>query len=205
MEEKNFTKTIPEKTDGGNINAESVVELNNLAASKALFLNARKKLLDVNRWKEISELSLAAFTLTDAHGNEVPGPVQEGMFFKIDIPGPDNETGDGYDWVIVEKVDEYVLEDIESLGIRVRPAANPKNDDPDIAHFYSKQATSTFTITRENTKVTAAVYDRNTKPNTDDDGFFEKIRNILTGAGGILAFSKIQWKSLTDGLLKEHF
>ena len=201
MDEKNYTKTIPEKFDGGNINAESVVQLHNLTAAKELFLLAKKRLMDVNNWKEISEQAIAEFRLTDAQGNEVSGPVQEGMFFRIDIPGPGTETGDGFDWVIVEKISEYLLEDIESFGIRVRPAPNPTNTDQEIAHFYSSQTTSTFTVTRENTKVTAAVYDRNTKANTDDQSFLDKIRNILTGVAGILAFSKIQWESLTSGLV----
>jgi len=201
MDEKNYTKTIPEKFDGGNINAESVVQLHNLTAAKELFLLAKKRLMDVNNWKEISEQAVAEFRLTDSRGNEVSGPVQEGMFFRIDIPGPGTETGDGFDWVIVEKISEYQLEDIESFGIRVRPAPNPTNTDQEIAHFYSSQTTSTFTVTRENTKVTAAVYDRNTKANTDDQSFLDKIRNILTGVAGILAFSKIQWESLTSGLV----
>jgi len=201
MDEKNYTKTIPEKFDGGNINAESVVQLHNLTAAKELFLLAKKRLMDVNNWKEISEQAVAEFRLTDSQGNEVSGPVQEGMFFRIDIPGPGTETGDGFDWVIVEKISEYQLEDIESFGIRVRPALNPTNTDQEIAHFYSSQTTSTFTVTRENTKVTAAVYDRNTKANTDDQSFLDKIRNILTGVAGILAFSKIQWESLTSGLV----
>jgi len=201
MDEKNYTKTIPEKFDGGNINAESVVQLHNLTAAKELFLLAKKRLMDVNNWKEISEQAVAEFRLTDSQGNEVSGPVQEGMFFRIDIPGPGTETGDGFDWVIVEKISEYQLEDIESFGIRVRPAPNPTNTDQEIAHFYSSQTTSTFTVTRENTKVTAAVYDRNTKANTDDQSFLDKIRNILTGVAGILAFSKIQWESLTSGLV----
>jgi len=201
MDEKNYTKTIPEKFDGGNINAESVVQLHNLTAAKELFLLAKKRLMDVNNWKEISQQAVAEFRLTDSQGNEVSGPVQEGMFFRIDIPGPGTETGDGFDWVIVEKISEYQLEDIESFGIRVRPAPNPTNTDQEIAHFYSSQTTSTFTVTRENTKVTAAVYDRNTKANTDDQSFLDKIRNILTGVAGILAFSKIQWESLTSGLV----
>ncbi|SEI74395.1 hypothetical protein SAMN04487995_1984 [Dyadobacter koreensis] len=204
MEEKDYTGTVPEKFDGGNINAERVAELHNIAAAKALFIAARKRLLDVNNWKEISKQPIAEFSLTDSNGNEVSGPVQEGMYFRIDIPGPGTKTGNGFDWVLVEKISEYQLEDIESIGIRVRPASNPKNMDQEIAHFYSPQTTSTFTITRENTKVTAAVYDRNTKANTDDLGFLDKLRNMLTGAVGILAFSKIQWESLTDGLIKDN-
>lgn len=204
MEAKNYAKTIPEKFDGGNINAERVVELHNLAAAKELFTLARKRLLDVNRWKEISAYPIADFKLCDSKGNLTNGLVEEGMFFRIDIPGPGSETGDGFDWVMVEKISQYQLEDIESLGIRVRPAPNPTNSDQEVAHFYSAQTTSTFTVTRENTTVTAAVFDRNTKLNTDDQSFLDKIRNMLTGTAGILAFSKIQWQSLTDGLVRNN-
>ncbi|UZT99090.1 hypothetical protein ODZ84_05855 [Chryseobacterium fluminis] len=33
-------------------------------------------------------------------------------------------------------------------------------------------------------------------------GFFDKIRKLFTGFGGMIEISKIQWKRLEDGLLE---
>jgi len=202
MEEKNYTGTVPENHEiGGTINAESVAELDSREATIALFRKAQNRLFDVNNWQQIAGGALAHFQLTDASGKDIDGPVTEGCFFKIDIPGPGTEDGGGFDWVKVENISAYESVDVESIGIRVRPAPNPTTGASETAHFYSSDSTSTFTVTREKTIVTAAVYDRNIKANKDTDGVMDQVRNFLVGIAGKITGSKIQWKYLTDGLL----
>ncbi|GGB83735.1 hypothetical protein [Dyadobacter sediminis] len=203
MEEKNYTNVIPGQKEGEIIHAESLVETENVHMAKKRFESAKLKLLDVNNWQKQAGKALAAFQLTDAAGNDVTGPVQEGYYFKIDIPGPGSNAGEGFDWVKVEKMEEYQSGDVESIAIRVRPASNPATDNNETAHFYSSDSTSTFTVTREGNKVTAAVYDRNTKANAESDGIIDKIRDVLVGMVGIATFSEMQWKSLTNGLIAE--
>ena len=203
MEEKNYTNVIPGQQEGEVINAESSVETENIHTAKKLFETAKLRLLDVNNWQKQAGEALATFQLTDSSGNEVAGPVKEGYYFKIDIPGPGSKAGEGFDWVIVEKTEEYNSGDVESIGIRVRPASNPTSENNETAHFYSSDSTSTFTVTREGNKVTAAVYDRNTKANAESEGIIDKIRDVLVGTVGIATFSKIQWKSLTTGLIDQ--
>jgi len=203
MEEKNYTGIIPEQEDGREISVKSEVETGDLQKAKALFDLAKNRLLDVNHWQELTGKLLADFQLTDHTGQHVEGLVREGLYYKIDIPGPGSSAGAGYDWTKVEKIDIYSSTDVDSIGIRVRPTSNPASGDESIAHFYDKDSTSTFTLTRENTKVTAAIYDRNTKTNQDTEKLTDKVRNTAIGGAGIVSFSKIQWKSLTDGLLKQ--
>jgi hypothetical protein len=203
MEEKNYTNVIPGQQEGEVVNAESSVETENIHTAKKLFETAKLRLLDVNNWQKQAGEALAAFQLTDSSGNEVAGSVKEGYYFKIDIPGPGSKAGEGFDWVIVEKTEEYNSGDVESIGIRVRPASNPTSENNETAHFYSSESTSTFTVTREGNKVTAAVYDRNTKANSESEGIIDKIRDVLVGTVGIATFSKIQWKSLTTGLIDQ--
>lgn len=45
------------------------------------------------------------------------------------------------------------------------------------------------------------IYGRKEYPNLYA-GFFDKIRNLFTGFGGIIEISKIQWKRLANGLLE---
>jgi hypothetical protein len=203
MEEKNYTGIIPKQEDGSEISVKSEAETNDLQKAKVLFDLAKNRLLDVNHWQELTGKMLADFQLTDHTGQHVEGPVREGLYYKIDVPGPGSKAGEGYDWTKVEKIDIYSSTDVDSIGIRVRPTSNPTSGDESIAHFYDKDSTSTFTLTRENTKVTAAIYDRNTKTNQNTDKLIDKIRNTAVGAGGIFSFSKIQWKSLTEALIKQ--
>lgn len=203
MEEKNYSGTIPAQKDGSKINIVSDVVVQNTDRAKSLFDIAKNRLLDVNNWQQLAGEFLANFQLTDQSGNPTTSPVQEGMYFKIDIPGPGPKAGDGFDWVQVEKIEVYNSPDIESIGIRVRPASNPLSTKNEIAHFYSQEATSTFTVTREITKVTAAVYDRNTKTNKDSEKLSDQFRNAIIGMTGIISFSRIQWKSLTHALIDQ--
>ena len=204
MEEKNYTDEVPESQENGtDVSAESAVELDNIEAATALFAHAKARLFDVNHWQDFAGEALAHFQITDAAGNDINGPVSEGCFFKIDVPGPATEDGDGFDWVRVESISAYESVDVESVGILVRPASNPASSHPETAHFYSSDSTSTFTVSREKTKVTAAVYDRNLKANKDSEGIIDQVRNFLVGIAGQITGSKIQWKSLTDGLIAQ--
>jgi hypothetical protein len=105
--------------------------------------------------------------------------------------------------VQVEDLKEVSQQNVESVGLRVRPSTNPLSEDNSIAHFYSKESTSTFIVTREDNKITATIYDRNTKPNTDSETVVDKVRHVAAGIGAILGGSKLQWKGLANGLVSK--
>jgi hypothetical protein len=202
MEEKNYTGVVPHQEKGVPIDTSATVELESMEAAKSFFETVKNRLLHVNNWHKIAGDLSAIFQLTDELGNEVEEEAKEGYYFKIDIPGPGPTAGKGYDWVKIEAIENILTPDVESVGIRVRPAPNPLNRKADIAHFYAEEATSNFTVTREGKKVTAAIYDRNTQPNNETASITDKIRDTIVGTASILLFSKLQWKSLTEGLLK---
>jgi hypothetical protein len=202
MEKKNYTGIVPGQHSGKEIDTENSVDCNSEQEAHTLFKAAKARLLDVNHWHEVAGKALAVFQLTDARGQEVNRRMQQGDYFKIDIPGPGSKSGEGYDWVRVESVEETEQPHVHSVGIRVRPASNPQNNDDEVAHFYSKQSTSNFIVTREGRRVTASVYDRNTSTNEESGNVADAIRNTTVGAGAIAIFSKIQWKSLVEGLLR---
>ncbi len=91
---------------------------------------------------------------------------------------------------------------MQSTGFRVRPAQNPLTDRNEIAHFYSDESTSCFIVTREGTKISALIIDRNVKPNDDTESLTDKFRHTAIGMGAIGMFSKMQWQSLAEGLVK---
>jgi hypothetical protein len=104
--------------------------------------------------------------------------------------------------VQIEEVEIVSSDDEESYAFRVRPTQNPANKNNDISHFYSEEATSTFIVSRTENVVTAAIFDRNTKPNKDSKLALDKIRDTIVGTAGVVSFSKIQWNKLVDGLLE---
>ena len=189
---------VPEQQTGAQSNTEESVRLDSEEAAEKFFQTARQRLLSVNQWHQISGKATADFQLTDAQGNPVQRPVQPGDHFRIDIPGPGPVTGDGFDWVQVEAVEEG--EDL--VAIRVRPATNPNNSRQDVAHFFSDDATSSFMVKKEGNQILAAVLGRNEKPNTTAEKLVDKARNTAVASGAITGFAKLQWKSLVKGIVK---
>ena len=202
MEEKNYTGAVPGQHRGDSVTAQANRTFEDAAAAKTFFSHAEARLLDINQWHDQAGEALARFTLTDRAGNPVDGQAQQGMLIKIDIPGPGSESGGGYDWAKIEEIKKTDAGNVQSTALRVRPVAAPDSGTAKPTHFYDEASTSTFTITREDTLVTAAIYDRNINPNTEADSLIDKVRNAITGLIGEKVFSKIQWQSLADGLLK---
>lgn len=202
MEEKNHTGVVPGQHRGESVTAGRSRKLENEAIAKAFFSQAEARLLSVNQWHEQAGEALAGFTLTDIAGNPFDGIARQGLLIKIDIPGPGSKSGGGYDWVKIEEVKRTDTPEVQSIALRVRPVAAPGSGNEEPTHFYDDKSTSTFTLTREKDTVTMAIYDRNISPNTEADSLIDKVRNAIAGFVGEKVFSKIQWQSLVDGILK---
>lgn len=194
---------IPQQQTGASTDTVSEVKLDNEDTAKALYQLAQQRLLHVNEWHQVAGAATAMFQLTDEIGTEVNRAVKKGDHFKIDIPGPGTITGEGYDWVQVEEVQETNSKDEDYTAVRVRPATNPTNERQDVAHFFTEEASSSFIVRRKGTVVYAEVHGRNEKPNTEAEKVIDKTRNAAVAAGAISGFAKLQWKSLVNGLIKQ--
>jgi hypothetical protein len=195
---------IPENVSGKAVDVEHSVMLPNIEEAKNTFKRAYKRLLNVSLWHEIAGAVSADFVLTDDSGNEVHRLAEEGDYLKIDIPGPGLKTGEGYDWVQVEKiVDNSGPDNLqESIAMRVCAAKNPQTDEDATAHFFKDGATSTFIIEREDLKVTATYYGRNEAVNTETGKTIDNLRNTVVGGAALAAGSKLQWDALMKKLLE---
>src|SRR5881275_700913 len=131
MEENKADIPLPENKEGSEKNIETVVEATNIEEAKRLFQEAKKRLLNVNKWHDICGELSAEFELTNDKGKHVDGYVNVGNYFKIDIPGVGSASGKGYDWVKVEEVQEEADKenDTEYVLITVRPSDNPTTSD----------------------------------------------------------------------------
>ncbi len=194
---------IPPQYTGTALETEAVVELADETAAKVFFQTAKRRLLEVNNWHEVAGMVSAGFQLIDATGQEVDRELIQGDHFKIDIPGPGSKEGEGYDWVFVETVNEINDGENETVGFRIRPSGNPFNQHAEIAHFYAPEATGNFMIMRRQKKIIVWIVDHNLKPNDHADLLMDKVRNAAVGTGAIALFSKLQWKGLADGIVKQ--
>ena len=192
---------IPSQQQGAQSNTESSRQFANGDEQENFYQQVKHRLLNVNQWHDYAGKLTASFQLTDRHGNDLQRTVQKGDYWKIDIPAPGSVTGEGHDWVRVEAVEEKKENQEEYLAIRVRPCSSPLNANKDIAHFFSDEATSSFIVKKQADMVVAGVYGRNEKPNTKANKLLDKARNTAIATGAVSGFSKLQWKSLVDGLL----
>lgn len=200
----NAARMIPQQVKGASTDTVSKIKLDTVDEALWDFEIIKDRLLDVSHWHELSGDILAKFQLMDANGNKLYRRAREGDYLRINIPGPVNKSGEGYDWVRIEQIEftDDESESYEYVAMKVRPCESPLNHEHATAHFFKNIATSTFMVKRKYNVISAEVHGRNEEPNTDAISTSNKIRNFFVGIGAILGFSKVQWKSLVDGLVK---
>lgn len=198
---------VPQQEKGTKLDTEHVVKAATAEEAQRIFSCAVHRLLSINEWDKLCGPLSSTFGLTDREGVEVKRLAQPGDYFKIDIPAPGSASGEGYDWVRVEALIDQrnPLAPSERVTLRVRPSVNPHHAEADTAHFFKDDATSSFMIEREDTRVIASVHGRNEEPNTDTHRVVDKVRNALVALGAIVGFSRPQWKSLVKGLLERPY
>lgn len=166
------------------------------------FTVACRRLRDVNQWKALCGTFSSGFQLIDISGNAIDGTAAVGLYIRIDIPGPGSTAGQGYDWVLIEKIEHVSLNDHQEIFyMRARPVEHPLHKTEGVAHFLNNDATSSFTITRNYDQLTATVFGRNEVPNTHTGHVVDNVRNAIIGASGAIGVSKLQWGALVKGVL----
>jgi hypothetical protein len=196
--------SIPSQQKGGKSTTTHTVKASSSALAVKTFNNAREKLLQVNHWHDICGPHSAHFQLTDNDGQPLEHAAQPGDHIRIDLPAPANRLGHGYDWVIIEAIDDKCSPtgSCSYIAMRVRPSDNPERNTPATAHFYESTATSSFIVERRGNSVRAGVYGRNELPNDETPKLWDKIRNTLISLMAMIGLHKPQWKSLVMGLLR---
>lgn len=202
---KKTNAIVPRHTKGSRSGAKHEVDSPTHKAAQDLFNTARARLLDINNWDLYSGHATSTFCLTNAQGEQVNRKPRPGDYIRIDLPGPGPRNGGGYDWVTIEAVDESYdhYHDEDYCAFRVRPAAAPGSDSETTAHFLTGAATSSFIVHRQGKKVIAAEEGRNEKINFARVSIIDKIRNALVAKGAAWGVSKLQWKTLVKGLLRQ--
>jgi hypothetical protein len=183
---------IPQQTEGTEKHSHEERIAVSEAQAQQFFERARKRLLDVNAWHELTQGPSACFLLCDANGKTLQRLALEGDLVRIDLPGPHRTSASGYDWVVLDAVREG--EDEEGLWVLLttRPAPDPAAPEHGAAHFFSDKSTGTFVIRKRGNKVSADHYDRNISANTKGGKLLDKARALLVSAGASLGLSDLQ-------------
>lgn len=192
---------IPPAGEGKNINLQEEKMLADKSAAEQLFELASKRLLNPREWKDLTGVGTASFKVIGPDKQEADRGLQKGDFVRIDIPGPGGSSGDGYDWVRVDMIEISDRSEDRFAGIKLVPCDNPLNDEPDAAHFFDENSSSTMIVTLNEKTVTASYHGRNETVNNETESVVDNIRNTVIAAGALLGFSEIQWKKLIRGFL----
>jgi hypothetical protein len=197
------TNIIPSQLTGDKGDHKFAVMADSHNEACKIFKESILRLLDVNDWDKLCGIGSATFTLTDEKGCEIDELIQQGRFIKIDIPGPGPDAGDGYDWVYIEKTESRKITDSkECFAISVRPTSNPLTSNVSIAHFFKKDATSTFMVCIDGNIISASIHGRNEIPNTETSSTRDNIRNKVVATSAIAFLSDVQWNNLVKGIVK---
>lgn len=193
---------VPKQYKGAYHDTESRKHFDDAAVLSRQFEMIRDRFFNINCWKEFCGEMSSDFRLFNKAGVYAERMPQEGDYIRIDIPGPGDFREKGYDWVRIVKIDERIYErQLERCLIICRPSSSPGSKSGHIAHFYAPAASSSFLLERGSDYILVGVYGRNEIPNFSETGFIGKVRNFLIYIGGVLRITKIQWKSLSDGLI----
>jgi len=191
----------PPQHEGKQLDLQAKAQLDDENQSKEFYNEVKKRLLNACEWYHIAKIPAATFLLTDQKGHGLLREMRENDLIRIDIPGPGISSGDGYDWVKVDKITEENMGEKDLCSITLRPTSNPEEEDEEIAHFFTSMATSTLSVKRQGLTIIAEYHGRNELINSDATKLTDKIRNVVVGLAAKLGLSFSQWKSLIEGLV----
>ncbi|MBC6111406.1 hypothetical protein ACFOG5_22700 [Pedobacter fastidiosus] len=201
MEKQRDLGIIPVQCIGSQMDVVEKRIFKDEAVARVKFGGIKERLLDVNNWGKYAGIS--AFRLMDTHGIRAERLAIKTDFIRIDIPGPGTHAGMGYDWVLIEDIEEIESEQERILYMRVRPCPHPLSGTHETAHFLKQDATSTFIVRQLGSYIYAEEHGRNEMPNIADGSFYDKGRNFVVGMAAKFGLSYPQWKSLVKGLLAD--
>lgn len=195
---------IPKNFKGKSVDLEESIIAPSANNAKEIYRQACERLQCPATWHELAGEFGAVFTVKKAGSDETKNTISVNDFIQVDIPAPGPAAGDGHDWVKVETIDQDFDKDAEeSFGLLVKVTSNPSTPGDDIAHFFGREASSTWVVKRKGNTVTASYHGRNETPNTESEGIGDKLRNSIVAIGAMAGISALQWTALLKGLLKE--
>ena len=121
MKEAVHAPATPLQQNGKFVDAEAFVEETTVEEAIVTYNRACARMLNPPVWEQLTPGKNVSFNLATTTDDDVQRLAEAGDYFKIDLPGPGSLSGEGYDWVKVETIEENTAPDaIDSLAMRLR-------------------------------------------------------------------------------------
>ncbi|WP_241499124.1 hypothetical protein [Rufibacter ruber] len=150
----------------------------------------------MNGWSKLNGIN-STFELFNANGQRLQATKPElGHFIKIILPASNIEN-----WV--EVVD--IREEENAAEFTVKPSSEPvaqQQGEAEVKHFFTSEASSTFRVERQGTKLIGYEIGQNEKINNHNEEAGDRaVLNTMVAEGGWAGFQDVQWNRLTAYLV----
>lgn len=167
-------------------------------SARTAFEASKKKLFNVNLWSNLEGIN-STFELHDARGRKTTAEEPElGYYVKVTLPGAEVEN-----WVQVNDI--RITENMAEFTVQPSSKPNPPVDEEEVTeHFFTKDATSTFRVEVQGTRLVGSEIGRNEYINNQGDESGDRaVLNTLIAEGGWAGFQSLQWDKLTSYLVHQ--
>lgn len=193
---------IPSQLKGDFHDIVSMKCTDTIDIAKQNFESLQMRLFAVNEWHTLSDQVKTKFSLFESATNKPTTDLKVDNLIRIDIPGPGNPSGSGYDWTqIIDIQNENKNGESPFVAFTIKPCPPPGSNAETVAHFYTEKSSNTFIIRRIGTCIYAEVHGRNQEENTDDVPILDTVRNKAITVGAKLGMGGLNWLALTEALL----
>ena len=162
------------------------------------FETAKQKLFNVNLWSKLAGIN-STFELYDERGRKTTAEVPKiGYYVKIILPASNVEN-----WVNVSDI--RVENNLAEFTVNPSEKPNPPAEEEAVTkHFFTSDASSTFRVELQGTKLIASEIGKNEYINNQgEESGNRAILNTLVAEGGWAGFQALQWDKLTSYLVHQ--
>jgi hypothetical protein len=169
-----------------------------VASAREAFEESKKKLFNVNLWSNLEGIN-STFELHDERGRKTTAEVPKiGDYVKVTLPGAEVEN-----WVQVNDI--KTTPDMAEFTVQPSSKPNPPDDEEEVTeHFFTSEATSTFRVEVQGTKLIGSEIGKNEFINNQGEESGDRsVLNTLIAQGGWAGFQELQWDKLTSYLVHQ--
>lgn len=174
----------------------------------SIFSRSLTQMKSVNNWGSFIKIPGQKFKLYSSNGNPVNRLALSGDFIEIKLPG--DPTLRTY-WVKIISMDLKKTASSSSFSLVVKPTHHPKSKRKEITdHFFTSEATNTFSLINDGLKLTSQVHGKNETANTTETinaaSGVANMAIVHMGWGievpeyGRYGFQSLVWNKLNDEL-----
>lgn len=169
-----------------------------VASARAAFEESKRKLFNVNLWSKLEGIN-STFELYDDRGRKTTAEIPEiGYYVKITLPASNVEN-----WVNVSSIRQE--DNLAEFTVHPSEKPNPPAEEEAVTkHFFTKEASSTFRVELQGTKLIASEIGENEYINNQgEESGSRSVLNTLIAEGGWAGFQGLQWDKLTSYLVHQ--